>query len=275
MASPKRIHGLLLLSGALLVLTHVLGCKPSSDPGRFAEVLKVRVVEAYPHDANAFTQGLEVEGETLYESTGIEGKSSLRKVDLKSGKVEHLQPLPDEYFGEGITTLDDRIFMLTWKGETCLVFEKKSFKHLQSFRYQGEGWGLTNDGTHLFMSDGSSAIRVLDPTTFEEVRKLRVKDRRASIGNLNELEYFNEHIYANVWKEDRIAKIDPQSGVVVAWVDCSNVYPRRLRSNPSEQVLNGIAYDADSGRTYITGKNWPQLFEIEIIGESESTGKDQ
>lgn len=230
-----------------------------------APTLDVRVVKSFPHDPKAFCQGLIVEGETLYEGTGRNGESNLRRVDLQTGKVQAYQPLNENYFGEGITELDGMIYQLTWKRGVCIVWDKTSLRGVRFVGYSGEGWGLTDDGQHLYMSDGSSTIRVLDPKSeknFKTVRRIRVKDGRKFVRDLNELEFVDGHILANVWYEDRIAKIDPKTGNVVAWIDCSGVYP--ASSRPKEHVLNGIAYDEESKRLFITGKYWPRLFEIEV-----------
>ncbi|MCA9133282.1 MAG: glutaminyl-peptide cyclotransferase [Planctomycetales bacterium] len=226
-------------------------------------VQAVKVIAAYPHDPEAFTQGLVVEGETLYEGTGHYGQSTLRRVHLPTGKVEQSQRLGASYFGEGITIFGDRIYQLTWKEQLCVVYDKSSLKALGSLRYSGEGWGLTSDGTQFYLSDGSSTIRVLD-ANFKQLRRIRVKQGRRAIEQLNELEYVRGEIYANIWYSDQIVRIDPRSGAVLGWIDCGAVYPARQRLD-REQVLNGIAYDAASDRLFITGKNWPQLFEIQVL----------
>ncbi|MCR9293100.1 MAG: glutaminyl-peptide cyclotransferase [bacterium] len=229
-----------------------------------APVLQVRVVNQFPHDSQAFIQGLAVDGDTVYEGTGQYGRSELRTVDLTTGKIASKQNLHPNYFGEGITVFGDRIFQLTWKERVCIVYDKNTLKPLGVYNYPDQGWGLANDDRHLYMSDGSNRIRVLDPSNFKLVRKIRVRDGRRNIDNLNELEFVDGHLWANIWYEDRIAKIDPASGDVVAWIDCSQVYPAHTRPD-REHVLNGIAYDATTGRIFITGKNWPKLYEIEII----------
>ena len=228
-----------------------------------APVRPARVVASFPHDPDAFTQGLAIEGNSLYEGTGQYGQSSLRRIDLETGAIESEYPLPANYFGEGITVLGDRIYQLTWKEGVCLVYDKASLKPIASLRYPGEGWGLATDDRHLFLSDGTSTIRVLDPKTFQMIRRVRVKQGRRPIDKLNELEYVNGELLANIWYSDQIARIDPTSGEVVGWIDCSAIYPARQRPSV-EHVLNGIARDAASGRLFITGKNWPRLYEIEI-----------
>ena len=257
------------LSALALHLLYATGCAPSTPNNRrsVAPVLQAQVLRAFPHDAEAFTQGLEIQGETLYESTGLRGSSTIRKVDLTSGTVELQRNLDDQYFGEGVTVLGDRIYQLTWESRTCFVYDKSSLEYAEHFTFDGPGWGLANNGNQLLMSSGDSTIQIRNPETFEIVRKLRIKDGRKSVTKLNELEYFDDHLFANILGEERIAKISPNSGEVVAWIDCSNVYPAKQRDDPGRQVLNGIAHDTESGRTFVTGKNWPSLFEIQIAGE--------
>lgn len=223
----------------------------------------VRVVATFPHDANAFTQGLVVEGDVLYEGTGHYGQSTLRRVELSTGTVSKSMSLAGNFFGEGITILGEQIFQLTWREGVCFLYDKQTLKPTGTLRYNEEGWGLTNDGQHLYLSDGSSTIRVLDPKTFKQVRRIRVKQGRRLVDKLNELEYVNGEIWANVWYSDQIARIDPQSGEMLGWIDCSGVYPANRRPD-REHVLNGIAFDASTGKIYITGKNWPQLYQIEV-----------
>lgn len=220
------------------------------------------VIASYPHDSQAFSQGLVVEGNTLYEGTGHYGTSTLRRVDLKTGRVLQQIPLDARFFGEGITILGDRIYQLTWKERVCMVYDKATLKPIGALQYSGQGWGLADDEERqIFMSDGSSTIRVLDPQTFQEIRRIRVKQGRRYIDQLNELEYVNGELLANIWYSDKIARIDPASGQILGWIDCSAIYPFRQRPS-REHVLNGIAFDAESQKMYVTGKNWPQLFEI-------------
>ena len=261
------ISRIFICSGISLALAFLSGCgSPGTSPTRTqAPIFQVRVVKSFPHDFNAFTQGLEIEGEKLYESTGREGFSSVRHVDLQTGEVTLKHDLPDACFGEGLTIMGDQIYQITYKNRICFVYEKDTLKKTKQFNYSGEGWGLANDGKHLFMTDKTSTISIRDPETFDVIRTLRVKDGRKSIVELNELEYFDGHIWANIWRQDKIAKIDPESGAVVAWLDCSRIFPAKNRDNPQEDVLNGIARDTDSGRLFITGKMWPKLYEIEIL----------
>ncbi len=223
----------------------------------------VQVTGTYPHDPKSFSQGLVVEGETIYEGTGKYGASFLREIELSTGTITAEVPLDSRYFGEGITIFGNRIYQLTWKERTCLVYDKDSLKFLGTLQYAGEGWGLTDDEKNLYMSDGSSTIQVLDPRTMKVIKRLPVKEGRRRIEKLNELEFVEGEIYANIWYSDQIARIDPENGKVLGWIDCGSVYPGRNRPD-REHVLNGIAYDAESKRLFITGKNWPKLYEIKV-----------
>lgn len=221
-----------------------------------------KVVNSYPHDRRAYTQGLVYLDGALYESTGLRGRSSLRRVELESGKVLERRTLLPPYFGEGIAILDDKIYQLTWTSGVGFVYERESMKLVREFRYGIEGWGVTHDGENLIVSDGSSTLYFWDPKTLLETRQLTVRDRGSRVDNLNELEYIDGEIYANIWQEDRIARISPETGKVLSWIDLSGLLERR---SGSEDVLNGIAWDEDGGRLFVTGKLWPTLFEIELI----------
>ncbi|MGD9145671.1 MAG: glutaminyl-peptide cyclotransferase [Anaerolineae bacterium] len=227
-------------------------------------VYTYRIVNVYPHDREAFTQGLVFEDEGFYEGTGLWGFSTLRRVDLESGEVLQLHPLPPEYFGEGITIFGDRIIQLTWKAGLGLVYDKDSFDLLSTFRYPTEGWGITHDGTALIMSDGTSTLYFLDPETFEEIGQIQVSDDQGPLSRLNELEYIEGKIYAHVWQTDRVAIIEPATGQVIAWIDLQGLLQAEDLLQPVD-VLNGIAYDADGERLFVTGKWWPKLFEIELL----------
>ncbi len=244
----------------VLIVAIVAIAMSGDDP---IPVQTVTVVATYPHDAAAFTQGLVIEGDVLYEGTGHYGQSTLRRVDLQTGKVDKSMQLANTYFGEGVTLLGDQIFQLTWREGVCFVYDKQTLKPQATLRYLKEGWGLTNDGEHFYLSDGTDTIRVLDPKTFKQVRRIRVKQGNRSLEKLNELEFVNGEIYANVWYSDRIARINPDDGQVLGWIDCSAIYPANRRPDP-EHVLNGIAFDSETGKLYVTGKNWPQLYEIEV-----------
>ncbi|MEN3276657.1 MAG: glutaminyl-peptide cyclotransferase [Massilia sp.] len=224
------------------------------------------VKNTYPHDPQAFTQGLFFRDGHLYETTGITGRSMLRKLDLKTGKVLQKADLPQDVFGEGSTAFGDSIIGLTWRSKTGYVFDAKSFAVKARFPYEGEGWGLASDARHLYMSDGSAQIRVLDPKTLKEVRRVQVTAEGKPIDSLNELEIVDGELYANVWGTDVIARIDPQSGKVTGWIDLTNLLPHAQRGTSSvDAVLNGIAYDAKNRKLYVTGKFWPKLFEIELL----------
>ena len=222
------------------------------------------VVHVYPHDPRAFSQGLAFADGFLYEGTGQYGQSSLRQVDLESGKVLKYVPLPREIFGEGIAISGNQIIQLTWQNRIGLIYDKESLKPQSTFRYEGEGWGLTSDGRRLVISDGSATLRFLDPKTFRVVDTLTVRSRGAPVDQLNELEYVEGEIYANVWGSDRIARISPKTGEVLGWIDLGGLLKPAERVNV-DAVLNGIAYDPRAKRLFVTGKLWPKLFEIRIV----------
>ncbi|MDP1798545.1 MAG: glutaminyl-peptide cyclotransferase [Planctomycetaceae bacterium] len=224
----------------------------------------VRVIASYPHDPDAFSQGLIMADGVLYEGTGTFGASSLRQVDLKTGRVERIVPLDQEYFGEGITLVDNKIFQLTWKNRLGIIYDRETLAPQSSFRYSGEGWGLTTDGKELILSDGTSYLRFISLDKFDVVRRVQVRSSQGAIDKLNELEYVDGEIYANIWYSDRIARISPKTGEVLGWIDLSNLYPARQRPS-REHVLNGIAYDAKEKQLYVTGKNWPKLYQVEVV----------
>ena len=248
--------------GSLLVLQGVLGCMPIGKAT--TPVWNARVVATYPHDPGAYTQGLVIENGQMFEGTGKYGSSTLREVDLKTGKVIRSLSLDEQYFGEGIAILNGNIFQLTWKNNFCFVYDLNSFQYKEYFRYPFEGWGLTSNGNELILSDGSSELRFIDPNSFKEVRRISVKDGSERIKNLNELEYISGEIWANIWYEDRIARVSPETGKLLGWIDLSGLYPKSQRED-RDQVLNGIAQDSHTKKLYVTGKNWPKLFEIEIV----------
>ena len=242
------------------VASPVIGTAPVPERSQSFEI-----VHTYPHDANAFTQGLiYVEGH-LYESTGLNGRSSLRMVDLSTGNVLQKHDLPAEYFGEGLTDWGSTLIQLTWTSHLALVYDRFSFSPQRSFAYEGEGWGLTHDATQLIMSDGSSYLRFLDPKALRVKRRLHVVDDTGhGIENLNELEYIRGEIYANVWQTDDIVRISPRTGKILGRIDLRGLIDKReLHSDGA--VLNGIAYDSAHDRIFVTGKLWPKLFEIKIV----------
>lgn len=233
-------------------------------------VYTYRVVKAYPHDPEAFTQGLVYHDGLLYEGTGLRGKSSLRRVELETGKVLQIHPLNGRYFGEGITLWQNRIIQLTWTSKIGFVYNSETFETLREFSYRTEGWGITHDGKRLIMSDGTDTLYFLDPDTFEEIGSIQVRYQDKPIANLNELEYINGEIFANVWQTDFIARISPETGRVLSWIDLTGLLDSKLGSSlyGSEDVLNGIAYDELGDRLFVTGKLWSKLFEIKLVSRA-------
>ena len=223
-----------------------------------------RVVHVYPHDRNAFTQGLEFRAGFLYEGTGLKGRSSLRKVRLDTGQVLQQIDLDPSLFGEGITVINQQIIELTWQSELGFVYRQPTFQRLRNFNYAGEGWGLANDGQQIYMSDGTAQIRCWDPVNLQEKRRFTVRDHGQPVMNLNELEFVRGELYANVWQTDRIARISPADGRVLGWIDLAGLLSEADRAE-SVDVLNGIAYDVLGDRLFVTGKLWPKLFEIKLV----------
>ncbi|MEZ4662484.1 MAG: glutaminyl-peptide cyclotransferase [Caldilineaceae bacterium] len=222
------------------------------------------VVQSYPHDPAAFTQGLIWLDDIFYEGTGLRGRSSLRQVDRVTGTVLKQIDLPEQYFGEGVTILGDKLYQLTWQSHVGFVYDKNTFEQLAEFNYPTEGWGITHDGQDLIMSDGTSTLYIWDPETLQELGQIHVTDQGQPVVRLNELEYINGQIYANIWQTDRIAVIDPATGNVTAWLDLAGILTPADRTG-GEDVLNGIAYNAENDTLYITGKLWPKLFEIRTV----------
>jgi glutamine cyclotransferase len=221
------------------------------------------VVSSYPHDPDAFLQGLVWHDGGFYESTGLYGESTVRRVAFPSGEVLRKIDVPKEYFGEGLTMVGDRLFQLTWRSKKGFVYDRDSFGLLGEFPYQTEGWGLTYDGSSLILSDGSDRLYFLDPETYQETRSLPVTLDGRPLRRLNELEWIRGEVWANVWQTDMIVRIDPATGQVVGVLDLAGLLPAD-RGRDSDDVLNGIAYDAESGRTFVSGKRWPLLFEIRV-----------
>lgn len=226
------------------------------------------VITSYPHDPNAFTQGLQYVDGVLYEGTGLYGQSTLRRVDLESGTVEQQITLPDQYFGEGIVVLADHIYQLTWKSRVAFLYDRESFELVDQFNYPTEGWGLTFDGEDLLMSDGSATIVRRDPATFAEVGRFTVLEQGAPVNLLNELEYIEGELWANVWQTDEIVIIDPENGEVTGRIDFAGLLP--AEDAAGADVLNGIAYDEEEERIFITGKFWPTLFEVQLVRRDPS-----
>ena len=226
--------------------------------------LGYQVISTRPHDSAAYTQGFEISDGRLFESAGQYGQSSLRENELATGKVIRKRPLAKQVFGEGLTLLQKELWVLTWKENTAYVFEPETFKLIRSHTYKGEGWGLTSDGTQLIMSDGSSELKFISPKDFSVLKTLTIKDGSAPVKNLNELEWINGDIFANVYMTDRIARISPADGQVTGWLNLAGLRNGLTKPNGAE-VLNGIAYDKSSGHLLVTGKYWPQMFEIKVI----------
>jgi glutaminyl-peptide cyclotransferase len=249
--------------------------EPRQSPTRSgpAPVYTYDIVKTYPHDPNAFTEGLYYKDGFLYESTGEEKHSSLRKVDLQTGKVVQKWDMPPEDFGEGISELNGKIYQLTWQQELGRVFDASDFKLLQEFHYQGEGWGMTTDGTNLIFDQGTQVLKFMDPNTFATVKTLPVlRDDGQPQMQINELEWIKGEIWANIWhsedpeilgKPNYIARIDPNTGRIIGWIDLGGISPDDV-SRDRENTLNGIAYDADNDRIFVTGKKWKNLFEIKV-----------
>lgn len=229
------------------------------------EKYNIAVVKSYPHDREAFTQGLFYDNGLLYEGTGQESGSSLREVELETGKVVRQHNLDPSLFGEGITLFEDRIYQVTWRNKVGFVYNRSDFKLLNNLYFQTEGWGLTTMDERLVMSDGSNILYINDPGSFTTVSRLEVYDDEKKVDQLNELEYINGEIWANIWMTDRIARIDPLSGRVNSYIDLSKLFPEAKRREVNADVLNGIAYDSRGGRIFVTGKRWPQLYEIRVV----------
>lgn len=275
-----RLSYALIAAAGILILTS--SCKnkveksgttsadSTSSVSNVPKTVSYTIVKEYPHDPHAFTEGLEFRDGVLYESIGQYGHSDLRKTSLETGNVEQQQKLQAKYFGEGITILNGKIYQLTYKEHTGFVYDQKTLKLLQTFTFPNqEGWGMTNDGKSLIYSDGSDILTYMDPVSLKPVKQVSVKDQYGPLTNINELEYVNGYIYANVWQVDMIVKIDPSTGNVVARVDCSSLrrdagIPAPSADENAPEVMNGIAYDAEANRFFITGKNWPKLFEVKL-----------
>lgn len=230
-----------------------------------APVKSFKVVATFPHDPGAFTQGLVFADGEFYESTGLNGESTLRRVEIASGEVRQQIKVADEYFAEGLALVGDELLQLTWQHQQGFVYDRKTFKQKRTFPYTGEGWGIAYDAAGgLVMSNGSETLTFLDPKTLAPIRTIRVRDAGRPISQLNELEWIEGEIWANVWMTDRIARISPATGEVNAWVDFAPLWPAAQRPRPGEQVLNGIAYDKATRRIFVTGKKWPRLYQVAV-----------
>jgi glutamine cyclotransferase len=248
----------------MLIIRHRPQTVHSSLPETLTEQMTYEVIQAYPHDPNAFTQGLIYLDGILYESTGLYGESSLRKLDLETGEVLQQIKLTNEVFAEGLTDWDETLVQLTWREGLGFVYNRADFDLLDEFQYETEGWGLTQDGERLIMSDGSSTLFFLEPETFEVTGTVNVSDDGEDIQRLNELEWVQGQVFANIWQTDDIVRIDPASGEVLGWIDLAGLLPEDARTADTD-VLNGIAYDPATDRLFVTGKKWPQLYEIRLV----------
>ena len=259
----RTLRGALALLGVWWCLPVVAASTPVLQRAITAPVFRYQVVTSYPHDRTAFTQGLVYLDGVLFEGTGLKGQSTIRKVKLETGEVLQQRRIDDQYFGEGIAVWKNNLIQLTWQSEIGFVYDLATFEPSRRFTYKGEGWGLTHDGTRLIMSDGTPALRFLDPATLEETGRVTVRDGKMPVDDLNELEFLKGEILANVWNTTRIARISPTTGQVTAWIDFSGLLSPRDAAGA--EVMNGIAYDAAGDRLFVTGKLWPRLFEVRIM----------
>ena len=227
-------------------------------------ILPYEIIDIYPHDPQAFTQGLIWKDGYLYESTGLYSSSSLRKVELETGKVLQIRYFSNDYFAEGMTIFNNKIYLITWKERTGFIYDQQTLQLIDTFSYYHEGWGLTNDGEYLIISDGTSVLHFLNPETLKEVKQISVHDGLFLVYEINELEYIEGYIYANIWQSDKIAIIEPGTGKVISWIDLYGILDNVLH-NKNTDVLNGIAYDDKKNRLFVTGKLWPAVFEIKVI----------
>lgn len=266
------MHRLMMKKFLLVMLLIVSGCADKTmsigaSAAKPVPVYTYKVTHVYPHDPTAFTQGLIFKDGVLWESTGLNGRSTLRKVELATGRVLKKIDVPQQYFAEGMTVFHNRVYQLTWQAQKGFIYDPDTFGQLGEFAYTGEGWGLTHDDQSLIMSDGTNRIRFLDPVTFAVQRTISIVDEGQPLNELNELEYVKGEIYANIWQTDRIVRIDPQTGKILGWIDLTGLLPAGDRTATTD-VLNGIAYDEAAGRLFVTGKLWPKLFEIKLVKRS-------
>ena len=256
------VIGLLILIG-LFCICSCSNLEPSTN-SNVIPVYTYKVVNTYPHDQSAFTEGLVFEDGVLYEGTGLHEYSTLRRVELETGEILQSCELPSQFFGEGVTLYGNKIIQLTWQSHIGFVYDKYTFKLLKKFNYPDEGWGITHNGKHLIVSDGTETLHFLDPETFKEISKIEVSANNIPVTRINELEYIQGEIYANIWQTERIARIYPLTGHVTGWIDLKGILSPEDNSETVD-VLNGIAYDAENDRLFVNGKFWPKLFEIELI----------
>jgi len=260
----------------LAILSFLYGCADNpmtprngeADPAIVTDEISnytYQVVNTYPHDATAFTQGLAFDDGFFLEGTGLHGRSSLRRVELQTGRVTKLRELDARFFGEGITVYEDQIIQLTWTSGQGFVYQKSTFEPVREFAYPTQGWGITNDGTRLIMSDGTDKLFFLSPTTFERMGEISVFDESGPVSRLNELEFIDGRVFANVWKTDKIVVINPETGKVTSSIDLTGLLASAAATG---DVLNGIAFDTENQRLFVTGKLWPALFEIKLIPQT-------
>jgi glutaminyl-peptide cyclotransferase len=254
----------------LVLMMGSIGFVQTKRPAAHVPTYGYHVVRSYPHDREAFTQGLVYRDGVLYEGTGLNGRSGIRKVKVETGEVLQVQPLDPQHFGEGITDWNAALIQLTWRSEIGFVYDRATLHQTRTFQYRGEGWGLTHDSRRLIMSDGSSELRFLDATTFRETGRITVRGPDGPVTELNELEYIRGEVFANVWQTDRIVRIAPADGRVTGWIDLTGLLPAAERR--ADAVLNGIAYDAAADRLFVTGKLWPRLFEITLVPRAAAHG---
>lgn len=260
-----------MLSIAVTVLAVLAAsCQDGSVGDARADSARFEIVRRMPHDPTAYTQGLVFEAGGFIESTGVRGQSTLRRVTLETGEVLARVTLPEDRFGEGIAALGDRIYQLTWTSGVGYSYDRASLALADSFTYSGEGWGLTTDGTSLIMSDGSATIDFIDPTTFSVTRSITVRSEGAPLSSINELEWIGGEIWANIYQSNWIVRIDPATGDVLRWIDAADLVPPEKRGN-ADDVLNGIAHDPATNRLFVTGKRWPVLYEVRVVGGAGNT----
>jgi glutamine cyclotransferase len=259
------MHRMFSIVVTVLALSAAAACQNGTTADTRADSARFEVVRRLPHDPSAYTQGLVFEGDGFIESTGVRGQSTLRRVTMETGDVVLRVSLPEDRFGEGVALLGDRVYQLTWTSGVGYIYDRTTLAYADSFAYSGEGWGLTTDGTSLIMSDGSATIDFLDPATFAVTGSITVRSDGAELSSINELEWIDGEIWANVYQSNWIVRIDPRTGDVLRWIDATDLVPPEKRGN-ADDVLNGIAHDAATNRLFVTGKRWPVLYEVRVVG---------
>jgi glutaminyl-peptide cyclotransferase len=247
-----------------MVAVALAACLLTASPSWAAPILGYKVVAKFPHSTASYTEGFFYLDGLFYEGTGIEGHSALLAIEPQTGRIVQKRDLPPQYFGEGIIDWGPNVYQWTWQTHVGFVYDRFSLRPIRQFTYSGEGWGMTRTAREIITSDGSAILRFRDPVTFQETRHLVVKDGATEVDQLNELEFIKGEIYANIWHSDRIARISPRDGHVIAWIDFSGLLPADQMIN-QESVLNGIAYDPKGDRLFVTGKQWPAIFEVKVV----------